>query len=185
MKKYISISYISEFLNNLSENIKTSKNTSKTKNITASCKVKIDRNNGSLYPDIKWKIGNDPVEYAPRFGYRGSPTEVIARLQPLREELYRKGIHYSATEDISKETLMNYIDQTFQNENEPVSGHLKDLWNEVKGNREQGVENLQWMLNNIAQRDEKNNKPVVAQKGGSIGNSLKDQLNALAQKFQK
>lgn len=144
-----------------------------------------DRNNGSLYPDIKWKIGNDPVEYAPRFGYRGSPTEVIARLQPLREELYRKGIHDSATEDISKETLMNYIDQTFQNENEPVSDHLKDLWNEVKGNREQGVENLQWMLNNIAQRDGKNKKPVVAQKGGSIGNSLKDQLNALAQKFQK
>lgn len=48
MKKYISISYISEFLNNLSENIKTSKNTSKTKNITASCKVKVDRNNGSV-----------------------------------------------------------------------------------------------------------------------------------------
>ena len=144
-----------------------------------------DRNNGSLYPDIKWKIGNDPVEYAPRFGYRGSPTEVIARLQPLREELYRKGIHDSATEDISKETLMNYIDQTFQNENEPVSDHLMDLLNEVKGNREQGVENLQWMLNNIAQRDEKNKKPVVAQTGGNIGNSFKDQLNALAQKFQK
>lgn len=48
MKKYISIVEISKFLNNLSENIKTSKNTSKTKNITASCKVKIDRNNASL-----------------------------------------------------------------------------------------------------------------------------------------
>lgn len=48
MKKYISIVEISKFLNNLSENIKTSKNTSKTKNITASCKVKIDRNNGNL-----------------------------------------------------------------------------------------------------------------------------------------
>lgn len=48
MKKYISISYISEFLNNLSENIKTSKNTSKIKDITASCKIKVDRNYGSI-----------------------------------------------------------------------------------------------------------------------------------------
>lgn len=48
MKKYISISYISEFLNNLSETIKASKNTSKTKDITVSCKIKVDRNNGSL-----------------------------------------------------------------------------------------------------------------------------------------
>ena len=144
-----------------------------------------DRENGSLYPDIKWKIGNDPMEYAPRFGYRGSPTEIIARLQPLREELYRKGIHDSATEDISKETLRNYIDQTFQNENEPVPDHLMDLLNEVKGSREESVENLQWMLNNIASNN-KQSSLNIAQTGGIIdASNIKNQLNSLAQKFRK
>lgn len=144
----------------------------------------MDRNYGAAFKDIKWKIGGDPTEYSPVFGYRGNPTEIIARLQPLREELYRKGIHDSATEDISKETLRKYIQETFEDEDKPIPSHLMDLLNEVKGNREQGIENLQWMLNNIAKRDEKNKKPVVAQKGGNVGNSLKNQLNALAQKFQ-
>ena len=31
-------------------------------------------------------------------------------------------------------------------------------------------------MNNIAQRDGNNKKPVVAQKGGNIGNSLKNQF---------
>lgn len=48
MKKYISISYISEVLNELSENLKNSKVNTRTKNITASCKVKADKNNDTL-----------------------------------------------------------------------------------------------------------------------------------------
>ena len=141
-----------------------------------------------IYPDISWKIGGDPKTYAPMFGYNSNPTEMLSKLQSLRKFMYDKGVHDSATEDISKEKLNNYINSLYDSENDIPEEVLRVL-DELKTEdydksiyeKPSIIDHLQWMLNNIAQRDEKNKKPVVAQKGGMI----RSELQKLSEKFSQ
>lgn len=66
MKKYISISYISEFLNKLSEIVKNSNDASFLMFLTSSCKVKVINNNGNMefyifHPKIDKNIKMDKL----------------------------------------------------------------------------------------------------------------------------
>ena len=145
----------------------------------------MDEQQSQIYPNIKWKLGDDPQEYSPKFGYRSNPTEMIARLQSLRKDMYDQGVHDSAKEDISAETLSKYIDGIYESEEE-IPPHLLDLLNESKQGNDSSpkntvIENLQWMMNNIAKNTKKEeNQMQYSQKGGTI----KGELDALLQKFQ-
>ena len=144
----------------------------------------IDEEQAAIYPNIKWKIGGDKTEYSPKFGYRSNPTEILARLQSLRKDMYRKGAHDSANEDINTEQLQNYLDQVFQGDDE-INTDLLDLLNEVKSNvnsdKDEIVENLRWMLNNIAKNDYPETQQVKqAQKGGMI----RSELDSLSTKYK-
>ena len=145
----------------------------------------MDEQQSQIYPNIKWKLGDDPQEYSPKFGYRSNPTEMIARIQSLRKDMYDQGVHDSAKEDISAETLSKYIDGIYESEEE-IPPHLLDLLNESKQGNDSSpkntvIENLQWMMNNIAKNTKKeNNQMQYSQKGGTI----KSQLDILSQKFQ-
>lgn len=145
----------------------------------------MDEQQSQIYPNIKWKLGDDPQEYSPKFGYRSNPTEMIARLQSLRKDMYDQGVHDSAKEDISAETLSKYIDGIYESEEE-IPPHLLDLLNESKQGNDSSpkntvIENLQWMMNNIAKNTKKEeNQMQYGQKGGTI----KGELDVLLQKFQ-
>lgn len=145
----------------------------------------MDEQQSQIYPNIKWKLGDDPQEYSPKFGYRSNPTEMIARLQSLRKDMYDQGVHDSAKEDISAETLSKYIDGIYESEEE-IPPHLLDLLNESKQGNDNSpkntvIENLQWMMNNIAKNTKKEeNQMQYSQKGGTI----KGELDVLLQKFQ-
>lgn len=142
-----------------------------------------------IYPDISWKIGGDPKTYAPMFGYNSNPTEMLSKLQSLRKFMYDKGVHDSATEDISKEKLNNYINSLYDSENDIPEEVLRVL-DELKTEdydksiyeKPSIIDHLQWMLNNIAMKKNSNSENVkYAQKGGII----RSELQKLSEKLQR
>lgn len=138
----------------------------------------IDQDQSEIYPDINWKIGNDSTKYSPKFGYGSSPTEMIAKLQSVRKDMYNKGYHDSATEDITQDQLIKYLDETFESDKK-INSDLEDLLDQFKrgdseSKKKEVTKNLEWMLNNIAKNNTKNKDIKYAQKGGipNIGQLL-------------
>lgn len=117
---------------------------------------------------LKWNMKPWKDMYADRQG------EYKADMDAFRFMLKRDGIYDTGKTEFTQKEL-DIAKQKYKNSTEIGKRFL---------DRSREDRKIIWLMNNIASND-KQNSPNIAQTGGNIGNSLKDQLNALAQKFQK
>ena len=133
--------------------------------------------------------------------YRSDPTEYLARMQSLRQELKNQGIYDASKEDFTEDhfnkfekfildtgpallrdqypDLYEFIDATKGSNSFKQPSYKKDADEEIKKGSDTFKENMIWMMNNVAKNTKKNNNIVYSKKGGEIRNSL----NNLSKKF--
>ena len=133
--------------------------------------------------------------------YRSDPTEYLARMQSLRQELKNQGIYDASKEDFTEDhfnkfekfildtgpallqdqypDLYEFIDATKGSNSFKQPSYKKDIDEDIKKGSDTFKENMIWMMNNVAKNTQKNNNIVYSKKGGEIRNSL----NNLSKKF--
>ena len=133
--------------------------------------------------------------------YTSDPTEYLARMQSLRQELKNQGIYDASKEDFTEDhfnkfekfildtgpallreqypDLYEFINATKGSNSFKQPSYKKDIDEDIKKGSDTFKENMIWMMNNVAKNTQKNNNIVYSKKGGEIRNSL----NNLSKKF--
>ena len=133
--------------------------------------------------------------------YTSDPTEYLARMQSLRQELKNQGIYDASKEDFTEDhfnkfekfildtgpallreqypDLYEFIDATKGSNSFKQPSYKKDIDEDIKKGSDTFKENMIWMMNNVAKNTQKNNNIVYSKKGGEIRNSL----NNISKKF--
>ena len=133
--------------------------------------------------------------------YTSDPTEYLARMQSLRQELKNQGIYDASKEDFTEDhfnkfekfildtgpdllrdqypDLYEFIDATKGSNSFKQPSYKKDVDEDIKKGSDMFKENMIWMMNNVAKNTQKNNNIVYSKKGGEIRNSL----NNISKKF--
>ena len=133
--------------------------------------------------------------------YTSNPTEYLARMQSLRQELKNQGIYDASKEDFTEDhfnkfekfildtgpallrdqypDLYEFIDATKGSNSFKQPSYKKDVDEEIKKGSDTFKENMIWMMNNVAKNTQKNDNIVYSKKGGEIRNSL----NNLGKKY--
>lgn len=94
--------------------------------------------------------------------YIQSPTEMKARLDSIRFQMQKKGIHDARTQEFTPEQL-----KRLQADKEITgSQDYKDLNSQLPGNRKNA--GMMWLFNNIAQNKTANDGVVYAQQGTKL-----------------
>ena len=133
--------------------------------------------------------------------YTSNPTEYLARMQSLRQELKNQGIYDASKEDFTEDhfnkfekfildtgpdllrdqypDLYEFINATKGSNSFKQPSYKKDIDEDIKKGSDTFKENMIWMMNNVAKNTQKNNNIVYSKKGGEIRNSL----NNISKKF--
>ena len=133
--------------------------------------------------------------------YTSDPTEYLARMQSLRQELKNQGIYDASKEDFTEDhfnkfekfildtgpdllrdqypDLYEFINATKGSNSFKQPSYKKDVDEDIKKGSDMFKENMIWMMNNVAKNTQKNNNIVYSKKGGEIRNSL----NNISKKF--
>ena len=133
--------------------------------------------------------------------YTSNPTEYLARMQSLRQELKNQGIYDASKEDFTEDhfnkfekfildtgpdllrdqypDLYEFINATKGSNSFKQPSYKKDIDEDIKKGSDTFKENVIWMMNNVAKNTQKNNNIVYSKKGGEIRNSL----NNISKKF--
>ena len=122
-------------------------------------------------PKIKqydWQHINDPVfaSFLKRnknwYDYVGKDTETRARLNDIRYQSKKRGIYDPFTEKVNNKTFKKILKTKFETDDKEdydALYQLKDVYTD---------DEIQWMLNNISKKEDKNTDIPYGQDGGYI-----------------